>query len=60
MNMVRKGQLNYNLIVKQINLFMPDGIKEVYLNGVEQCKNIGKIVSRSIWGNSIIIVDSLV
>lgn len=42
MNMIRNGKLNYNLAVKQINLFMPDGMKEVYLSAVEQCKNSGK------------------
>lgn len=42
MNMIRNGKLNYNLAVKQVNLFMPDGIKEVYLSAIEQCKNSGK------------------
>lgn len=59
MNMVRKGKLNYDLIVKQINLFMPDGIKEVYLSGVEQCKNSGEINILNYRTSRVIILNRL-
>lgn len=42
MTVVRRGKLNYDLAVKQINLFMPDELKEIYLRGIDQCKNSGK------------------
>lgn len=42
MNLVRRGKLNYDSAVKQINLFMPDGMKEVYLGGVDKCRYSGE------------------
>lgn len=48
MNLVRGGKINYDLAVKQINLFMPDGMKEVYLDGIEKCRNSGEKKKREI------------
>lgn len=44
MNIVKRGKLNYRVAVRQINLFMPDEMKELYLHAVEECKDSGKTI----------------
>lgn len=41
--MMRKGKVNYELAVKQINMFMPAEIRDQYLKGIHECKDSGTI-----------------
>lgn len=41
--MMKKGKVNHELAIKQINLFMPAGIREEYLKGINTCKDHGTI-----------------
>lgn len=42
MNTMRRGKFNYVAAIKQINLFMPEELKDIYKYGIEQCKDSGK------------------
>jgi hypothetical protein len=40
---MKKGKLNYESALKQIDVMLPDELKEPTKNSLEQCKNSGKI-----------------
>lgn len=42
MGMVRRGRFNAPLAIKQINLFMPEDLKESFIFSVHRCKDSGK------------------
>lgn len=39
--MVRRGKVNYALAVRQVKTFMPEGMREEFLKGIDACKDIG-------------------
>lgn len=41
LNLMRKGKINHELAMKQINLFMPPEIRDQYIKGINTCKDYG-------------------
>lgn len=39
--MIRKGKLKADLAIKQIRMYLPPGIQDEWVRGVEACRNFG-------------------
>lgn len=42
MNMMRKGKLNADLAIRQIKMYMPPGMQDEWVIGIEACRNNGE------------------
>lgn len=41
MTIIRNGVPNFDLTVKQMNVMLPEELREPYINGVNACRNAG-------------------
>lgn len=41
LNMMRKGKINHDLAIRQVNMFMPPEIREQYVKGINECRDAG-------------------